>query len=146
MLTSVNYLLFFEGLPFRPASAVITTALMVPTETCPGVFSSCSSDCNSQPVVELDAQIRFTASFKDQFTGLPVDPTEVILYLLHPDKTEAELLYSIGQFVRDDAGDYHYDLVVPSSGPWAYQWRGTGTANGVSKVHSFFANPTTLVQ
>ena len=86
--------------------------------------------------------VRVTSKFKGD-TGPDVDPTVVTLSLWHPDGTTTDHVYGVDPaVVKDDTGDYHYDVMVDAEGLWQYKWVGSGAVAPGAGESSFIARRT----
>jgi hypothetical protein len=74
-------------------------------------------------------RVRLQADFKDNETGDPTDPTEVILTIEPPVGPAIQETLSGGQVINDAGvvGRFHYVLDTSAApGAWAYQFESTG--------------------
>lgn len=67
-------------------------------------------------------------TFVSLVTGLPENPTTVVLTIQAPDNTT-----STPSPTNDSAGAYHYDLALTMSGIYRFKWQGTGTVSAVEE-------------
>jgi hypothetical protein len=84
--------------------------------------------------------VRLTAVFTDAL-GLAVDPDTVTVRTMSPELEQVSKLYlTDDEVVRDDVGEFHYDVDASASGDWFFRWEGTGVgqaaAEGKFKVAS----------
>lgn len=93
---------------------------------------------------DVGDRTRLTATFTDDITGNPADPT-VITLRVKPPKTNAIVMVSNSspqQIFKDSTGVYHADIDVTVSGTWHYKWFGTGSLVAAEEA-TFFVRPTT---
>jgi hypothetical protein len=80
------------------------------------------------PVVEtgsfpIDTTLQLTGTFIASLTGVPTDPTNVILFLTPPSGPPQQHTSDI---VRVSAGVYTFTFIPSVSGIWQGTWQGTG--------------------
>lgn len=84
------------------------------------------------------ALIRLTAKFTNGDIRCPVavDPDTVTLRTFDPEETTTERDYVVDTegIVRDDVGEYHFDIDAQLVGSWTYRWEGTGAAQAVNEA------------
>lgn len=81
---------------------------------------------------------RLSAVFSN-LSGTPIDPTDVVVRVKPPSGNIITYTYGVDDsVVRDGVGAYHADVVLDTSGPWAYRWEAFGiirtAAEGSIKV------------
>jgi len=94
---------------------------------------------------DLGDRVRLSAAFTQ--SGSPKDPSEVRLRYRSPASTatSTELWNSgLGNVVRDSTGNFHFDLVLSSSGVWTYRWSSTGTVEASTPDLQIFVRGSTL--
>lgn len=75
----------------------------------------------------IQTTIILSVTFTDTVTGLPVDPTTVILQVADPYFIETN--YDLADFTHPSTGLYQKTILPNSTGIWRYRWKGTGTVN-----------------
>lgn len=72
----------------------------------------------------INQTIRLSALFT--VDNVLSDPSQVILFIQKPDKSEHFYYYTSGSISRLVTGSYYYDLLASDDGPWYYRWEGEG--------------------
>lgn len=80
---------------------------------------------------QIDTQVQLSAVFTNA-SGTPVDPTDVVLYLMPPGQVVEQFTYSGGQITKTATGNYAYTMETTAPGQWLYKWQGTGTVEVTS--------------
>ena len=80
--------------------------------------------------VMLGTAVRSIATFLDEDTGLPIDPTTLFFRVKNPSTgVETSFQYGVGiAIVRDSLGVYHTDYLPTIKGDWKIRWVGTDAA------------------
>lgn len=87
---------------------------------------------------ELNTLVRMWAAFTD-LSGVPADPTAVLIFLRHPDGTQ-----SSPPITRAGVGSYYADMETSAPGTWIYKWQGTGTIEVMSPDTKIVVKPTSI--
>lgn len=67
-------------------------------------------------------------------TGTAADPGTLTLKIKPPTGPTATYVYgSAAEIVRDSLGNYHADIVMSTSGQWAYRWETTAPNGGAAE-------------
>jgi hypothetical protein len=82
--------------------------------------------------------VRVKTVNKFSVSGTPTDPTVVTLLIRNPAGTVMTYTYLVDlSVIRVGAGDYYYDLVIPTTvdaeGKWNYAWRGTSACQAADE-------------
>lgn len=79
--------------------------------------------------------VRLSATFTDNSTSTPVDPTNVYLRVRAPGGTVTTYTYGVdAALVKDSTGNYHLDLDAATRGEWTYRWYSTGTGQAAGEA------------
>lgn len=79
-------------------------------------------------------EMRFSVSFTLTDTGAAADPTTLVLKLKDASGTVTSYTYgSSTAIVNDSVGNYHGDVIIPSSGKWSWRWEATGAVVGATE-------------
>jgi hypothetical protein len=85
------------------------------------------------------ALVRISCEIKD-FDEVLIDPSQLFLTVIKPDKTETEYEYGVDpEIIRDDLGKYHADIPADLAGHWCYNWNSTGDGQA-SHSDNFYVN------
>lgn len=76
---------------------------------------------------EIDTSIQLNGVFTNPLAGVPIDPTEVLLYVMDPNGNVSIYTNLLGQVIRENVGRYHFVLEPSLPGTWLYKWQGTGS-------------------
>ena len=80
--------------------------------------------------------VRCSVTFTNA-AGTPTDPTAIIGEFQDPSGNETSYTHGVDvELVKDDTGDFHFDVVIDESGYWFYRFAGTGTV--VAAAECFF--------
>lgn len=67
-------------------------------------------------------------------SGLPADPTTVVLKYKNPAGTVTTWTYGVdNQVVKDGVGNYRADINASAGGTWYFRWEGTGASQGAAQ-------------
>ena len=67
-------------------------------------------------------------------SGLPTDPTTVILKYKSPGGTVTTWTFGVDtQVVKDSVGNYRADINANAGGTWYFRWEGTGVSQGAGQ-------------
>lgn len=76
----------------------------------------------------------FDNDYEDPRTGDPVDPTTVVFRYETPAGIETTLTYGVdAALTKRAAGKYTARVDLNASGTWNFQWKTTGTYQGVDE-------------
>lgn len=82
----------------------------------------------------LGATARLSAAIIAPDTGLPVDPTGVLLKIRKPDATLVTFIYGINQeIIKTITGNYYMDVVCDQAGKWTWRWEAITPNAGASE-------------
>ena len=73
---------------------------------------------------QIDTAVQITGTFANS-AGAPTNPTAVSLYLRNP--LGARQTITGGSIGNPSAGVFTYQFTPSLSGPWVFNWQGTGT-------------------
>jgi hypothetical protein len=79
---------------------------------------------------KLDTLIELSSAFTLNDGVTPVDPTVVTLRVLTPDGVET--IYDQNALTRIGVGVWTFDLITTQSGPYIYNWQGSGNIDVTS--------------
>jgi signal peptidase I len=86
--------------------------------------------------------VRVNVNFKGD-TGPDVDPSVVTLSIWHPDGSITDHVYGTDPgVIKDNVGDYHYDILIVAEGLHQYRWVGSGAVAPGAGESSFIARRT----
>lgn len=78
--------------------------------------------------------VRLTAEFTRPGSPPEVDPDSVTVRTYSPNLDFDEKVYGTNiEVVRDDVGQYHYDVNASEPGDWIYRWEGTGAGQAAAE-------------
>lgn len=97
-----------------------------------------------QTRIEIDSLITLTGPFKSVVDGTPVNPTNVFLFIVDPNKQTQSHQYP-GDIDHNADGIFSYDLVPTVPGWWTYVWQGTGAVIATSGDQKFYVEPSLLI-
>lgn len=90
------------------------------------------------PYRRLGSTDRLSVAVKD-VVGVPADPGDISLKIRDPLGAATTQDYNPGPVVRDGVGLFHYDVAgLTALGTYAYYWKTTGAAQGVSPNLRYF--------
>ncbi len=75
-------------------------------------------------IYDVGDKIRISCTFTSG--GTPTDPTTVTVKVKEPGGTVTTGTLALGQVVKDDIGDYHYDFTIDEAGRHWYRFEGAG--------------------
>lgn len=84
---------------------------------------------------EIGDKVRLTGTFTT-VNGDPVDPDTVVLEVRYPDGSVDA--YTGGDLAHPSTGVFTYDVLIQESGPWVYNFTGSGNLN-VSTGDRYFS-------
>ena len=73
-------------------------------------------------------------------TGVPADPTALLLKIKFPD---GSVVPHVGDIVKDSVGNYHYDQPLTLAGSHRVRWESSGVAQGAVE-ESLFVFPASM--
>ena len=90
---------------------------------------------------EIDTEVEFGATFTVEGTGVPIDPTTVVLFVKSPDGVTS----TYTGLTRTGVGVYAFDLTLDQSGTYVYKWQGKGSVEVTSPDTYLRVNKTVMV-
>ena len=88
---------------------------------------------------DVGDRVRVTATFTDEITGAPMDPS-VITLTIRPPRLPS-ILHQYGNpssaIVRQALGVYYIDQDITVHGSWYYRWSGSGALVAAEESHFF---------
>ena len=88
---------------------------------------------------DVGDRVRVTATFTNELTGAPMDPSVITLTIKPPRLPATVHQYGIvgSGIVREALGVYYIDQDITVHGSWYYRWTGAGALVAAEESHFF---------